>query len=249
MSHSLSFNIGRRAIAAVAIAAVAIAATLTVGASAAYAQTITQAPNGAPLYGLGKTGVATIGQTFLAPTTGTLDGFSFWLSNEINELSINTVDADQLRFQAYVMQWDVVNARAVGPVLFGSAVQVGPTQLSQEYQFAITGLSVTVNTRYVAFLSASGLFGSMSTDPMSAVFLSDGTSTGGSLVYLDSQDDVSLFDSATWEEGTAFSAPQAQFRASFSTTVPEPSSAALTVIGLLGLMLGARTRTRMRTGT
>jgi hypothetical protein len=247
MPHSLSFSIGRRARVAVAFAAVAIAATLTVGASAAHAQTITQGPNGVPLYGLGKTGVATIGQTFLAPTTGTLDGFSFWLSNEAGEPSINTIDADQLRFQAYVMRWDVANSRAVGPVLFGSAVQVGPTQLSQEYQFAITGLTVTANTRYVAFLSASGLFGSMSTDPMSALFLSDDASAGGSLVFLDSQNDVSLFDSAPWDEGTALSAPQAQFRANFSTTVPEPSSAALTGIAVLGLMLVARMRTSTRT--
>jgi hypothetical protein len=249
MPHSLSFSIGRRAIATVAIAAVAIAATLTVGASTAHAQTIAQGPNGVPLYGLGKTGVATIGQTFLAPTTGTLDGFSFWLSNEVGEPSSNTVDADLLQFRAYVMQWDVVNALTVGPVLFGSAVQVGPTQLSQEYQFAISGLSVTANTRYVAFLSASGLFGSMSTDPMSAVFLSDDASAGGSLVFLDSQDDVSLFGSATWDEGTTFSAPQAQFRANFSTTVPEPSSAALTGIAVLGLMLIARMRTSTRTRT
>lgn len=243
-SHS---QIGRRTIAAVAIAALGIAAALTLGASGAQAQSITQGPNSVPLYGLGKPAVATIGQTFAAPTTGTLDRFSFWLSNEVGEPASNTIDADQLQFQAYVMQWDVANTRPIGPVLFSSAVQTGPTQLSQEYQFANVGVAVLANRQYVAFLSVSGLFGSMNTDPMASFLLSDDASAGGSLVFLDSQDDVSLFTSTEWQDGTAFSAPQAQVRATFSTTVPEPSTVVLVGIALIGLTMISRTRTRTRT--
>lgn len=244
MKHSSTSPIGRRTIAAFAIAALSIAAALTLGASSAQAQTVTQGPNTVPLYGIGKVGVATIGQTFAAPTAGMLDGFSFWLSNEIDEPASNTIDADQLQFQAYVMQWDVTNMRAIGPVLFSSAVQSGPTQLSQEYQFANVGVSVLANTQYVAFLSASGLFGSMTTDPMAALLLSDDASAGGALVFLDSQDDVSVFTSTAWQDGTEASAPQAQFRATFSTTVPEPSTVVLVGIALIGLTITSRTRNR-----
>lgn len=245
MTHSSNSQIGRRTIAAFAIAALGIAAALTLGASSAQAQSITQGPNSVPLYGLGKPAVATIGQTFAAPTSGTLDSFSFWLSNEADELASNTTDADQLQFQAYVIQWDVANKRTIGDVLFSSAVQTGPTKLSQEYQFANVGVTVFANTQYVAFLSASGLFGSMNTDPMAAFLLSDDASAGGSLVFLDSQDDVSLFTNSAWQDGTDASAPQAQFRATFSsTTVPEPSSIVLVGVALIGLATYTRTRRR-----
>ncbi len=242
MTHSHTSQRGRRVVAAIAIAAITIASALTIGASSAQAQTITQGPNASPLYGIGTPPyLATVGQTFLAPTTGSLDSFSFWLSNEGNALASNTIDADQLQFQAYVMQWDVATLRAVGPILFSSVVYSGPTQISQEFQFATAGVAVMARTPYVAFLSASGLFGNMPPEVMAALLLSDDATADGSLVFLDSQNDVSMFSNAEWLDGAGL---QTQFSATFSTTVPEPSSVVLVGIALIGLAVSAHYRKR-----
>ncbi|MBL0938335.1 MAG: hypothetical protein IBJ03_05555 [Gemmatimonadaceae bacterium] len=237
----ISFNTLRRAIVgAAAVTSVLAAPTLT-------AQTIEQAGNGIPLYGVGVPSIATFGQTFVSPLDGLLNSFSFWLSNEGNAPDANTVDAQDLKFRAYVMAWD--GGKAVGPALYTSDIVFGPTQVAQEFAFSPASLNVTAGTTYVAFLSAAGLFGDIVGFPSSALLLSDEDGSGGSLVFLDSGDDTSLFTNPTadqaWMTGTEFGAPQAQFKAAFSTTVPEPGAAVLLVTGFgaLGLVRIGRRRT------
>jgi len=224
-------------------ASLALAAVLPMlSPISASAQVFSQAGNGVPLYGFGVPVYATVGQTFTASVDGQLTGFSFWLGNEAGSPDAITVDADQLRFRAYIMAWD--GTASVGEVLYSSDITAGPETISQQVSFAPTALMLTSGSRYVAFLSTSGLFAENPDFAFAAVGLSDESPLGGSSVFLDSGDDVACFLSTcgtTWQSGTDFSAPQLQFEL-VVRTVPEPASVSLVLIGMAGLFLAARRR-------
>jgi hypothetical protein len=210
------------------------------------AQVFSQTGNGVPLYGFGVPVFATVGQTFTAAVDGQLSGFSFWLGNEAGSPDANTVDADQLRFRAYIMAWD--GTASVGEVLYSSDIMSGPTTAAQQITFAPTALMLTTGSSYVAFLSTSGLFAENPDFAFAAVGLSDESGLGGTSVFLDSGNDAACFLSTcgtTWQSGTDFSAPQLQFEL-VVRTVPEPASASLALIGLAGLTVVARRRRLVR---
>jgi len=193
------------------------------------AQTITQGPNGQSMYNFGVPRAATFGQTFVA-SGATLTGFSFWLGNENNE---NTSSASALQLRAYVMTW---NGSRAGARMYRSDVRVGPTADLQQYLFATPNISLTPGSRYVAFLSTSGLFRDIGPRPaQAAVWLSNHTSSGGAFVFTDNGDDVDLLSSQNWDD-TGTSGFQAQFQATFGgTVVPEPASLMLMAMGLLAV--------------
>lgn len=208
----------------------------------ASAQVFSQVGNGVPLYGFGVPLYATVGQTFTAAVDGQLSAFSVWLGNEAPSPDANTVDADQLRFRAYIMAWN--GSASVGPVLYSSDITSGPTSNPQQFTFAPGSLMLTSGSSYVAFLSASGLFAENPDFALAAVGLSDESGLGGTSVFLDSGDDMDCFlatCAAAWQSGTEFSAPQLQFEI-VVRTVPEPASVSLALIGLAGLTLVARRR-------
>ena len=219
----------RRSISAT-IAAVMLAAT------ASSAQTISLSGNDAPTAPFGKSFTATYGQTFTAPIGfNFLQNFSFWLTNDA---SLGISNPSSLRFRAYVMGWDVINGRALGPVLYTSTMQSGPTALSQRYDFAATNTALSGSSQYVAFLSASGLFGTIgvaeATAGVEASLL--GTYTGGQFVFTDNGDSFGKLTTDAWDFASGLPEYQAHFAASFSrtaiTAVPEPSSLVLLVAGL-----------------
>ncbi len=178
------------------------------------------------------------GQTFLAAGPF-LNSFSFWLSNEPEDEFGGTLtpNADQLTFQAYVAQWN--GSAIVGPLLFSSPAQAGPTAVSQRYTFNTGALAVNAGTSYIAFVLVPDL-GLMSA---SAAFEGSGdTSAQGEFVlgFTNDLNALTSGDSNEWS-GTG---SQLRFKATFSqsATVPEPSTGALMGGAVVLLVAAARRR-------
>lgn len=224
-------------------------AALMFSASIAGAQAISLPNNDAPSAPFGKSSTATYGQTFTAPNGfNYLQNFSFWLTND---LAMGLSNPSSLKFRAYVMQWDANNGHAIGPVLYSSTIQSGPTAFSQRYDFASTNTLLNGSAQYVAFLSASGLFGSIAPANATAGMESSlaGTYTGGQFVFTDNGDNFGLLTSNTWDLAGDLPEYQAHFNANFTSAtvaiVPEPSSLMLLVTGFSALLVVAVKRKRV----
>jgi hypothetical protein len=227
---------------ALTVSAFALAATT----APAYAQVISLPDNELPTAGFGKGATTTFGQTFTAPTGFSfLQTFSFWLSNDPGL----TTNSSSLLFQAYVMEWDSFNGHAVGPVLYTSGVQSGPTANSQRYNFDVTSIGLNPIAQYVAFLSAStqlsNIVPSDATAAMETSFL--GTYTGGQFVFTTNGADFSSLSTDPWKF-TGMPEYQSRFEATFSdaavSVVPEPSSLMLLALGVLTVLLVVAKRKR-----
>lgn len=217
-------------------AAVVFAAT--VAPEGLNAQSITQpAGNQSPLYFWGKAGVPTVGQSFKAIGTS-LTSFTFWLTNEaLTGTPENTPNAETLTFNAYLAEWDDQTKSIVGPLLYSSDVQSGPSSANLPYVFNTGGLTLTSDNFYVAFLTVSE---SSPDDAFAAIDVSDESTAGGEAVIAFSTDVAALTtDASNWQGNTG---TQLRFAADFAQ-VPEPTTAVLTLVGLAGIAVRARRRT------
>lgn len=139
------------------LAGICAAAAAIVLAPSALAQNIdTRAAAGgtSTSYGYGGLGVAaeTFGQTFTVPVGQTaVSSFSFKLA---------TIPATAT-FRGVLMQWDSVNSRAIGPVLYQSADVNTTGATVQDVTFTIPGsATVTAGQKYVIFGSIVNSTGS-----------------------------------------------------------------------------------------
>ena len=217
----------------VALRFASIASAILLCASASNAQSIGVPRGGDPTTGiLGS--IPTVGQTFTVPTGYSfLQSFSLWLSND----PTLTFNAGEIMFRAYIAPW---TGTAAGAPLYQSAIFTGVN--SQAYPGANSlNLSVTPGTQYVAFVSSTGL--PSNPDAYAAIETSAESYAGGAFVFTDG----SYLD--PWFENGSSALGSVQFSASFSTsaitTVPEPSTMALLVLGI-GIMFGMTLAARMR---
>ena len=197
---------------------------------------------------MGKPNTATYGQTFTAPTSdNTLQSFSFFLRD--------IGGGADLQFQGYIAAWDGTAgiSRITGPLLFESAVRSGPsTATFARFDFDVGGLALTPGSSYVAFLSASGLFGSI--PPTSAqtswgFIPTVGTDaySGGGFVFNNSGNDFSLLSTTAWVPlGSTDLAFEMVFDNTAPTVIPEPSTVLLMGTGM-GILLLGLSRKRRRT--
>lgn len=165
----------------------------------------------------------TFGQTFTVTGGNTiLDSFSFWLDDTLGTVS----------FRAYVMAWsDGPPEMATGSILWSSG---SPTSTSgnsgfQEFGFTTGGLTLTDNTKYVAFLNASLPDTYVESVSSRMGMSSDDLYLGGEFVRLDNgaaADQATLVSQLTTSTWTVpASNYDAAFVANFSapeTVVPEP---------------------------
>ncbi len=187
-----------------------------------------------------------MGQTFMRPAgavcqfTCYLQSFSFWLGTS-QGLATNPAD---LRFQAYVANWDEINGMA-STVRFASGVLSGPVGPSQRFTVVAPNVAIDFGTRYVAFLSVVGLSGLMPATATSDFDLVDGTVypyADGAWVFTNNGSSIGDLMSTPWDFAGDPSL-QSRFEAQFSTNVvPEPSSLALLAGGGIALLVVARRR-------
>ena len=216
-----------------------VAAALLGAASVAGAQTTIGAPGGSSVSPFGEPNTQTYGQTFTVPTNGdnALNAFSFWMA-----------PATDLSFRGYVFAWDGATSRATGSALFTSSIMSAPTSGSGFQQVTVStgGVSLTGGSMYVAFLSASGLAGSSTTQ---WEFGTGDTYAGGEFVFMNNGENTGAWTTGTWNTDHAGTNRDVRFEMQFSATqmsqVPEPATVALSATGLLALGgIGALRRRR-----
>lgn len=219
-----------------------VACAIMFAATPMMAQNINLPPNPAfPIGPFGLPSVATVGQTFTAPApTNVLQSFQFYLANDLD----NGGNGGNLLFRGYVSEFDMVNDKLTGPLLFRSAITTGNSSTTlSPFRFNTGSLVLDPGKAYVAFLSASGLTPTGGVDvAVNAVGGSDATNSRGSLVFSDSGNDfgfLSQNDAFGVVEGS-----NAAFSAQFTVTTPEPSEFVLLVSGLSGLAGIVRLRRR-----
>ncbi len=212
-------------------------AMIFMAASPAMGQNINLAPNGNPIAPFGQPLVATMGETFTAPSpTNVLQSFQFYLANNAD----NGGNGGNLLFEGYVSEFNTTNNNLVGPLLFQSAVTAGNSADSYiPYSFNTGFLILDPTKTYIAFLSASGLTPTASTPYAFEAFSgTDDTNPRGMFVYADNGND---FSSLSSQDAFSPLGGDAAFSAQFTST-PEPSEFLLLGSGLSGLVGFVRVR-------
>ena len=166
-----------------------------------------------------------------------------------------------MRFVAYLSEWDEAGGKLTGPLLYSGVTQ---TLLSSAtsftpFTFSVPTLVLDPTKTYVAFLSTSGLSGSV-LDGSAAMGspnfgYSDGVGaayTGGRFVYFNN-DDLAVLSTSKWEGIEANDEHRdAAFTANFSRSsqlvaVPEPATyGLLATLTLGGAVLFRRLRARAK---
>lgn len=186
---------------------------------------------------LGEPSVATIGQVFTVdPNFTHLDSIAFGIANT------GTTD---VHFTVLITAWDSAASHATGSVLFSTGPLTLPSALSTFVPLGLpANISLTGNTQYVAFFTASSLFDGTA-DSAKLAFVGSDVYAGGGTVFLDNGNDPALLGSATWGTTTADLAFTATFSAE-AVPVPEPSTYSLVGGGLLMALIALRRSGKFR---
>lgn len=197
----------------------AIAAFMTSNALAV--TVIDTRPANSEIIYFGETDTASYGQTFTVPAgDNRLDSFT---------LSAALAGGDATEFALFVMGWD--GAKAVGPVLYESAMQTVSSPTMTDFTFN-PGISLTPGGSYVAFVNTSNYFdGDADNSSMASIGTAD-VYSGGLFVFLNHANDFSAVTLYPWEQNWQGPGFDIAFRAEFSSAgVPDAGLSA----GMLGL--------------
>jgi hypothetical protein len=169
---------------------------------------------------------ATYGQTFAVGSDNVLKDFTFYLAPYLG---------GDTHFRGYVMAWDTATVRATGPVLYESADMVAPASSSGflPYTASMGSLALTSGQEYVAFFSASKLFGGVEGLQMCGAPYMDSYSAG-SFVYMNNGSDFGALTTTYWNVWYGDLAFNMHFE-----SVPEPAfyqMAGLLALGGLGAL-------------
>ncbi len=188
----------------------------------------------------GETNTATYGQVITAAGPDTvLDAFTFYLDDF-------EADPDVVDFEAFVWQWD--GFKAVGPALYQSApmstTNNGGAGGLEPITITTGGVELTAGLQYVLSLSASNLFdgsvGRAVWGTINSGASSPDTYPGGNFVFMNNGANLGQLFTQNWSQRSGDTAFSATFSA--PVAVPEPTTASLLGLGLLGLAGGRRPR-------
>ncbi len=203
--------------------------------SAAHADTVIDTyPAAGGFLPFGTPYITTYGQTFTVPAGDTT------LANF--QLTMRSFRGTPGEFRFYVANWS--GDRVLGSPLYQSPIVLQPSDKNGDVDYLFTPeVSLNAGTKYVAFISTSGLPG---TDGQSFLYgRVDNPYSGGGFVFT-SDPDPAIWTSDAWYTGIEADRDMS-FRATFVTAVPEPGAAALMMgIGLAGLGFVSRRRALRR---
>lgn len=191
--------------------------------------TIENADNGLDIGSFGRPDTATYGQVFVAPVTGVLTSFTFWLNGPIQSVSggVGTWnDTDNF-----------YNAGNGSP----NNLFLGAPQTANGATIFSSNANVVAGQRYVAYMTTFGNSG-----PSGSTSIDRGTAAPN-LNYFVWNNSSNPAGNANWNYFADFG--NARFSANFSpaSAVPEPATWAMMILGF-GFVGGAmRRRNRQRT--
>jgi hypothetical protein len=210
----------------------------TQGARADLITTMPSWPNTHPyILPFGESNTATYGQTITVGADTRLTNFTFQMRTE--RFPGPSV------FAGYVMQWDSVNNRATGPVLFTSSTQ---SRSAGDADFSPVSINPNINLvsglQYVLFLSASNFFDTIG-DQADFGWIDSGSVYGsGQFVFQNNGSTFGDLSSQTW---SSFGGLDLAFSANLERldpAAPAPAGLALAGIGSICCVFFARRRSK-----
>jgi hypothetical protein len=195
----------------------------------------------------GTGGTATYGETFVAPSVGsvTLNDFTFYL-HELDAAS------STITYEAAIYAWsgDVATGGtgvATGSALFSVNLSLtGDVDTFDAVTVNTGGVTLTPGANYVALFTTSDPYSLAQNGTTSATFdwgmvnSSVANDGGGTLVWYNNQTSSQLTDGETWDGSpNGVGGGALVWKADFNA-VPEPSTLALISLGVAGLFVSRR---------
>ncbi len=173
---------------------------------------------------------ATYGQTFLVSGSDTsLESWTFHINDN--------VDSDYVDFAFYIMDWNSGTTRATGSILYQSAAITtsnnGGSDGMEAFTFNTGGVDLVSGNDYIAFISATGLFDGEEGTSSVGSLRDESAYTDGGFYYQNNENTSGTWDTEGWLSGANWG--DLAFTATFSSSVPEPTTILMFGVGLLGL--------------
>lgn len=206
---------------------------LAAAPSTARADSIISVPQTRSVGNWGVPNTATYGQTVTVPVNGDtqLNSFTFYLGPP-------AYGSGTINYEAYVYAWDPTTNEATGSALYTSGLATYTPGAGYVPVTFSPGVNLIAGDQYVLFFSTSGLQFGQFDSTIAWGFNAGNAYVGGQFVFLNNGDNPAQWTTSPWAQLYITPGNDLEFNADFSapTAAPEPGTALLLAMGLLGLL-------------